>query len=287
MAGTRRKPADQDFSGDRAPIVRLVNRIRGTYPDRRPGETFDCVHPHHVMGFHVSGAGRYVSGAEVFDHLRTPTLGVLPAGEDDRNGMTGAFDIRYVMFDAGGVASTADRREVRVRLGDHVVQRSHVRQLDRDGARAVLARFQALTDLRRGEGVAAELRASAIVLELLALWAGPAATGAADEIDAYRSTIAASACDERRSLAELARGLGHDADRLGARFTARHGVTPVAYRLRLRLERARELLAGGASVADAAKAAGFADPAYFARRFRHAYATTPRAFARSVRLGMP
>ena len=286
MASTRRKTAVEDFSADRIPVVRVVHRIRGTYPPRRAGETFDCVHPHHVIGFHAVGVGRYVSGNEVFELLRTPTLGVLPAGEDDRNGMNGAFDIRFVMFDGGGVASTPERTAVRVRLGDQVIQRSHVRQLDPEGARAALARFQELTDLRRGEGVAAALRASAIVLELLAQWAGPAAAAADDEVDAYRATIAASACDERRSLAELARGLGHDPDRLGARFTARHGVTPVAYRLRLRLERARELLAGGASVAAAAKAAGFADPAYFARRFRHAYATTPRVFARSVRLGL-
>jgi AraC-like DNA-binding protein len=42
------------------------------------------------------------------------------------------------------------------------------------------------------------------------------------------------------------------------------------------------LLAAGASLAYAAYAAGFADQSHLSRKFKEAYATTPRRFVREV-----
>ena len=51
-----------------------------------------------------------------------------------------------------------------------------------------------------------------------------------------------------------------------------------------RLERAQELLANTAArIAEVAYASGFADEAYFTRRFRQWYGMSPRAYRDSVR----
>ncbi|MBN8527398.1 MAG: helix-turn-helix domain-containing protein, partial [Planctomycetes bacterium] len=61
------------------------------------------------------------------------------------------------------------------------------------------------------------------------------------------------------------------------RFTATVGMPPRRCEILARLGRARELLAGGATVAAAAAACGFASPFYFSRRFKAAYGVAPSA----------
>jgi AraC family transcriptional regulator len=60
--------------------------------------------------------------------------------------------------------------------------------------------------------------------------------------------------------------------------------TPGAFRRRLLVERAAHSLAGGASVGEAALAAGYLAPESFARAFRRAHGVAPSAFAGS---GLP
>ena len=61
-------------------------------------------------------------------------------------------------------------------------------------------------------------------------------------------------------------------------FAAQFGLSPVRYRNRLRLERARELLQEGSfTVAEAAWASGFENVGYFCRSFRACTGTTPRS----------
>lgn len=55
-----------------------------------------------------------------------------------------------------------------------------------------------------------------------------------------------------------------------------YGVTPTEYIRNLRLEYARNLIAGGMPVEQASQACGIADPKYFARLVKQAYGCTPR-----------
>ena len=84
------------------------------------------------------------------------------------------------------------------------------------------------------------------------------------------------------SLGALAERVGLSGDHLGARFRKEIGMTPVEYRTRLRLLRARELLVSTTlNVAQIAREVGFLDANYFTRLFRRSYRMTPRRFART------
>lgn len=66
-------------------------------------------------------------------------------------------------------------------------------------------------------------------------------------------------------------------------FRRATGFTPFEYLRRFRMQRAKELLAAGATVAEAAAGAGFADPSYFGRVFRRAEGQSPSGLKRSKR----
>ena len=66
-------------------------------------------------------------------------------------------------------------------------------------------------------------------------------------------------------------------------FRRATGFTPFEYLRRFRMQRARELLLAGATVAEAAAGAGFADPSYFGRVFRRAEGRPPSGLKRSKR----
>jgi AraC-like DNA-binding protein len=65
-------------------------------------------------------------------------------------------------------------------------------------------------------------------------------------------------------------------------FTAVYGLAPSDYQRQLRLRTARALLTGGASGAEAAACAGFADQAHLTRWFRRYYGVTPGVYRQAV-----
>lgn len=83
------------------------------------------------------------------------------------------------------------------------------------------------------------------------------------------------------SLEALAALSGLSPSRLMHVFTAEVGIPLRPYLRWLKLERAALALAAGASTADAAQAAGFADAAHMARTFRAMLGATPAAIRRS------
>ena len=64
-------------------------------------------------------------------------------------------------------------------------------------------------------------------------------------------------------------------------FRQRFGVTPFAYQRHLRVERAREALRHGGSLADTATELGFADQSHLGRAFRHVMGATPGQYRQS------
>lgn len=85
------------------------------------------------------------------------------------------------------------------------------------------------------------------------------------------------------SLDELAEVSGINRFVLLRYFKQELGVAPHGYLIRLRIERARELLAKGEAPIDVATAVGFADQGHLNRHFGRVIGITPGAYARQVR----
>jgi AraC-like DNA-binding protein len=80
------------------------------------------------------------------------------------------------------------------------------------------------------------------------------------------------------TLDELADVTGIDKFRLVRACTACYGLAPHTLHLRLRLDRARDLIRDGRALAEIAYETGFYDQAHFARTFARAYGETPSQY---------
>ncbi|RYF42422.1 MAG: AraC family transcriptional regulator [Comamonadaceae bacterium] len=87
---------------------------------------------------------------------------------------------------------------------------------------------------------------------------------------------------ETPSLQTLAAIAGLGKYQLLRRFAKTYGLTPHAWLLQLRAERARGLIGRGAPLAEAAAASGFADQSHMTRVFARQFGFTPGAWRRSA-----
>ncbi|MYN00634.1 helix-turn-helix domain-containing protein [Pseudoduganella sp. DS3] len=85
------------------------------------------------------------------------------------------------------------------------------------------------------------------------------------------------------SLAELAQACGMSRFQLVRAFARNTGFTPHAYLVHRRILLARQLIAGGTPLAEAAAASGFADQSHMTRVFVRKYGISPGAFAISFK----
>ncbi len=92
-----------------------------------------------------------------------------------------------------------------------------------------------------------------------------------------------------QALPVLARMAGLSVSRFSAAFQARIGDPPMRHLLRLRLERAAELLLDrNRPIAEVAREVGFTDPFYFTRQFTRVHGASPRSWRqRRFALGAP
>lgn len=90
----------------------------------------------------------------------------------------------------------------------------------------------------------------------------------------------AERCSESVSLVELSRVAGLSRFGLVHAFTREVGLSPHAYQVHVRVERARMLLKRGMSPAAVATTMGFADQSHFTRHFKRILHITPSQYAR-------
>ncbi|MFW5857071.1 MAG: helix-turn-helix domain-containing protein [Planctomycetota bacterium] len=148
--------------------------------------------------------------------------------------------------------------------------------------------FDALERDIRDVSAAAEMRASATLYRLLALAAERAAAAAPEraldpEVDAALRLLEEQHADPTLTVDRIARETGVHRSRLSRRFREQVGLPPSTYLQRLRLQKALTLLRDPAlSIAEAAYASGFADPAYFSRCVRRDMRASPRELRRTL-----
>lgn len=90
------------------------------------------------------------------------------------------------------------------------------------------------------------------------------------------------------TLPELAELAGLSPEHLSRRFRAAYGLSPFQFLSTARVRFAREMIAKGAPIGEAAHAAGFADQSHLNRWFKRVHGVTPGAFAqRQLRSRQP
>ncbi|MFB9370660.1 AraC family transcriptional regulator [Kitasatospora albolonga] len=87
---------------------------------------------------------------------------------------------------------------------------------------------------------------------------------------------------DQLSADDLAADAGCSRFALYRAFRAEFGLAPSEYQRLLRLRRARQLLVGGLTPAQAAASVGFADQAHLGRWFRRTYGITPAIYQRAT-----
>lgn len=90
--------------------------------------------------------------------------------------------------------------------------------------------------------------------------------------------------DRELTVEQICRDNGCSRSRLQKAFRARRHQGPMESFSRMKMERARSLLAAGYSPGETAEQLGFSDSAYFSRCFRRSQGLSPRDFARRARL---
>ena len=92
------------------------------------------------------------------------------------------------------------------------------------------------------------------------------------------------ACLDRSfSLDELEGASRHDRWQLSRDFRQMFGTSPYRYLILRRLDKARGMLLGGSTIAQAAYGCGFGDQSHFGRLFKKSFGMTPNAWLRAMR----
>jgi AraC-like DNA-binding protein len=112
----------------------------------------------------------------------------------------------------------------------------------------------------------------------------PLGTVAWRQANAAREYLEAHAVRGVRSE-ELERVTGLDRFALSRHFRAAFATSPHRFLLMRRLQRARAMIAGGASLADVAAATGFADQSHLTRHFKKAFGMAPGAWSNMIGSG--
>jgi AraC-like DNA-binding protein len=81
------------------------------------------------------------------------------------------------------------------------------------------------------------------------------------------------------SIATLADSLGLSSSHLQHRFSQEMGEPPMAYLIRLRVEKAKQLLRRGLPIKQVAGETGFYDSSHLARHFKRLVGQTPAKYA--------
>ena len=239
-------------------------------------------HTHETFGVGVIGRGAQtsLSGRGVVEAGAGDMITVNPGEVHDGAPIGEAGRAwRMLYFDQAVIADA-----VRDMSQGKVVSREFAHPVVRDARFA--RRFQRLfASVTQGPGQPPAMRSEERLLQLLAgLLSDTGAMGGAAiprGVGRARSLIDDDPTASL-SLDDLARASGLGRFQVLRGFARATGLTPHAYVIQRRIDLARRLMEGGAPLAQAAAASGFADQSHMTRIFVRKYGITPGAYARAM-----
>ena len=132
----------------------------------------------------------------------------------------------------------------------------------------------------------AVMEKSEALYSFLSALAATARTPILDQANQRESRLAAArdlifdCWDQELSIEELADQVALHPRYLISSFKQRYGMPPHQYQVQVRLNKARDLLAGGQKIVDVALSCGFYDQSHLNRVFKRCMGVTPGAYAR-------
>ena len=237
-----------------------------------------------ILSVYVKGGPRYELDGVAYRAV-PPMAILIPRGTWDHDIQTGEVDGVFVLFKGHGLLRPARSGFIEVAASHEAPPR--VVPILRPVSSSTALRLQ---DLLRRIGAVSPmhqqglLRRAALLLEALSLYCaetrGRQTGGVHREAQRLRDLIDGHAF-ERIPLSQLYRGLSISPAQAATLFTRAFGLSPVAYRLQVRLNRARELLISThLNVSETAYEVAFSDPLYFSRVFRTRFGVSPSSLIR-------
>ncbi len=237
-----------------------------------------------ILSVYLKGGPAYELGGRSFA-AAAPMAILIPTGTLDHDVQEGEVDGTFVLFRGNGLVRPDRPGCSRVAASSEAPARvvPFLRQLSRARAARVqdlLGRIGAVSPTDQ-QGL---LRRAGLLLEAIALYCeaadGRERGGVHREAQRLHDLIDERAFEDA-PMARLYRGIGVAPAQAAALFARAFGLSPVAYRLQVRLNRARELLVSTRqNVSEAAFAVGFSDPLYFSRAFHERFGVTPSSLIR-------
>jgi AraC-like DNA-binding protein len=237
-----------------------------------------------ILSVYLKGGPRYELDGVA--HVASPPMAILiPAGTWDHDVQTGEVDGVFILFKGHGLLKRGRPGFVQVEASAEAPPRAVpiLRQISTRTAvrlQDLARRIAALSPMHQ-QGI---LRRAALLLEALSLYCaetrGRNAGAVHREAQRLRDLIDAQAF-ESVPMARLYRDLSVSPAQAATLFSRAFGLSPVAYRLQVRLNRARELLISThLNVSETAYEVAFSDPLYFSRVFRDRFGITPSSLIR-------
>ena len=232
-----------------------------------------------ALSIYLKGGPRYRLDGHTYRFK--PPIGILiPRGTFDADRQEGPVEGIFVLFQGHGLLRKPDRdsRRVVVALEKSKLAVPELKEIS--GAEGVelagfLRQIAAISDATLG----GQMRRVSLLFQAIARYAEIGGEGKGHgvhrEATRLRELIAGWAF-ENVPMERIYQELDLSADHAGMLFRRAFGVSPVKYRMQVRLQRARELLVSSKrNVSQAAYAVGFTDPLYFTRVFREQFGVTP------------
>jgi len=236
--------------------------------------------PADCISVYRKGGPRYRLGKNT-STVKAPFAILISAGTWDEDLQDGDVEGVYALFNGNGMVQNDARmpQSTCVALpGGGVFSAPYIKQISPLEADTLAELFRRIREVDPADQVGGLTRAS-LLLQAIAVYCRPSArvegTMVHREAHRLRELIARNAFAEI-PLSRLYFELDLSPSRAGQLFGRAFGSTPVEYRNRLRLDKARELLVTTSmNVTRAARAVGIADPLYFSRAFRKRFGVPP------------
>ncbi|WP_318153365.1 AraC family transcriptional regulator [Halomonas sp. ML-15] len=237
-------------------------------------------HDQYGIGVILRGAQKSLSGRGTVEATAGDIITVNPGEVHDGTPLgDNGRAWRMLYFDPASLAGTIDD------VTDGVTNNrelSHPAMRDPLSSARFCALFRAITDPQGGHSDI-EIRENLLLLLARLIEPGRAqpVRGVPIGIEQARTRIDDDPATSL-TLLDLADIAGVSQFQLVRGFSKATGLTPHAYLVQRRLQRARRLIAAGASLTDAAQRSGFADQSHMTRLFVRAYAISPGLYAAAM-----